>query len=96
MAFIRSLVHALWMLVTVIPWGLIMVVSSLWKRGIPLYWRLISEFKRLTGVPAVLNTSLNIKGEPMICEPRDAIRCFFDCGMDYLALGSYLLAKERE
>ncbi len=62
----------------------------------PLYWRLISEFKRLTGVPAVLNTSLNIKGEPMICEPRDAIRCFFDCGMDYLALGSYLLAKERE
>ena len=38
MAFLRSLVHALWMLVTVIPWGIIMVVSSLWKRGIPLYW----------------------------------------------------------
>ena len=59
----------------------------------PLYWRLISEFKRLTGVPALLNTSLNIKGEPMICAPREAIRCFFDSGMDYLALGSYLLAK---
>jgi len=59
----------------------------------PLYWRLISEFKRLTGVPALLNTSLNIKGEPMICAPREAIRCFFDSGMDYLALGSYLIAK---
>lgn len=60
----------------------------------PLYWRLISEFKRLTGVPALLNTSLNIKGEPMICAPHEAIRCFFDSGMDYLALGSYLLSKE--
>ncbi len=59
----------------------------------PLYWRLISEFKRLTGVPALLNTSLNIKGEPMICSPREAIRCFFDSGMDHLALGSYLLGK---
>lgn len=59
----------------------------------PLYWRLINEFKSLTGVPALLNTSLNIKGEPMICEPREAIRCFFDSGMDYLALGSHLLAK---
>jgi len=38
MAFFRSVLHALWMLVTVIPWGIIMCVSSLWKRGIPLYW----------------------------------------------------------
>jgi len=38
MALIRSVIHALWMLLTVIPWGIIMVVSSLWKRGIPLYW----------------------------------------------------------
>ncbi len=59
----------------------------------PLYWRLIDEFKRHTGVPVLLNTSLNIKGEPMICHPREAIRCFYDSGLDYLALGSYLLAK---
>ena len=38
MAFLRSVLHALWMLVTVVPWGIIMCVSSLWKRGIPLYW----------------------------------------------------------
>jgi 1-acyl-sn-glycerol-3-phosphate acyltransferase len=38
MSLLRSIVHALWMLVTVVPWGLIMVVSSLWKRGVPLYW----------------------------------------------------------
>ena len=38
MSFIRSVIHALWMLVTVVPWGIIMCVNSLWKRGIPLYW----------------------------------------------------------
>ena len=38
MAFLRSLVHMLWMLVTVIPWGIIMLVASLWRRGVPLYW----------------------------------------------------------
>jgi len=59
----------------------------------PLYWRLINEFKKATGVPVLLNTSLNIRGEPMICHPREAIRCFYDSGIDYLALGSYLLAK---
>ncbi|MEO8445642.1 MAG: carbamoyltransferase C-terminal domain-containing protein, partial [Gammaproteobacteria bacterium] len=59
----------------------------------PLYWRLIDQFKQHTGVPVLLNTSLNIRGEPMICTPREAIRCFYDSGLDYLALGSYLLAK---
>ena len=63
-------------------------VHSAWKQSVnPLYWRLISEFKRMTGVPALLNTSLNIKGEPMICDAPEAIRCFYDSGMDYLALG---------
>ena len=59
----------------------------------PLYWRLLDQFKRRTGVPVLLNTSLNIRGEPMICHPREAIRCFYDSGLDYLALGSWLLAK---
>jgi carbamoyltransferase len=38
---------------------------------------------------------LNIKGEPMICHPREAIRCFFDSGLDHLVLGSYLLSKSK-
>jgi carbamoyltransferase len=59
----------------------------------PLYWRLIDEFRKRTGLPAVLNTSLNIKGEPMICHPREAIRCFYDSGIDVLAMGDLILTK---
>jgi len=42
----------------------------------------------------LLNTSLNIKGEPIICHPREAIRCFYDSGIDYLVIGNYLFSKE--
>lgn len=59
----------------------------------PLYWNLINEFGNITGEYIVLNTSLNIKGEPMICAPREALRCFFDSGLDALILGRYLLKK---
>ncbi len=59
----------------------------------PLYWQLIAEFGNLTGTPVVLNTSFNIKGEPIICSPREAIRGFFDSGIDALVLGPFLLEK---
>jgi len=59
------------------------------------YWNLINEFYKLTGLPVVLNTSLNIKGEPIICEPGNAVRCFYDSGMDILVLGNYMLTKKR-
>ncbi len=57
------------------------------------YWRLIDEFGRRTGVYAVLNTSMNIKGEPIVSSPSDAIRCFFDTGIDVMFLGSFVLRK---
>ena len=59
----------------------------------PQYWELIYEFGQLTGEPIVLNTSFNIKGEPIINTPREAIRCFYDGGLDALFLGNYLLEK---
>lgn len=59
----------------------------------PLYHGLISEFKKLTGVSAVLNTSFNLKGEPVVCSPRDAIRTFFGGGMDYMAIGDFIVSK---
>lgn len=59
----------------------------------PLYWKLLHRFGELTGVPVLLNTSFNIKGDPIVCNPRDAIKCFFDTGIDYLAIGRYLLSK---
>ena len=61
----------------------------------PLYYELIQEFKRITGVPVVLNTSFNIKSEPIVCTPQEAIRCFSSTGLDYLALGNFLLTKSH-
>jgi carbamoyltransferase len=59
----------------------------------PLYYDLIEQFGRLTGEHAVLNTSFNIKGEPIVCHPREAIRCFFDTGLDALIIGTFVLEK---
>jgi len=59
----------------------------------PLYWRLIHEFECLTGVPVVLNTSFNLRGEPIVCVPADAIRTFFSSGMDALVIGSFVVEK---
>jgi carbamoyltransferase len=61
----------------------------------PLFHALIAEFARLTGVPVVINTSFNVRGEPIVCSPADAYRCFVETGMDYLALGNCLLDKQR-
>jgi len=59
----------------------------------PLYWKLICEFGSLTGVPVVMNTSFNLRGEPIVCTPTDAIRTFFSSGMDALSIGSFLVEK---
>lgn len=59
----------------------------------PIYHRLIDELGQRTGVPVVLNTSFNIQGEPVVESPRDAIRCFFSTGLDYLCIGSFLVSK---
>ncbi|MCB9832469.1 MAG: carbamoyltransferase [Planctomycetes bacterium] len=61
----------------------------------PRFHALISAFAALTGVPVVLNTSFNLNGEPVVCTPTDAIRTFHSCGLDVLALGSYLIRKGR-
>ena len=52
----------------------------------PLYYDLISEFEKLTGCPVVINTSFNVRGEPIVCTPLDAIKCFLRTDMDYLIL----------
>ena len=59
----------------------------------PLYWRLIHEFGQRTGVPVVLNTSFNLRGEPIVCTPTDAVRTFFSSGMDALVIGSFVVEK---
>jgi len=59
----------------------------------PLYHALISDLGVRTGAPVVLNTSFNIQGEPVVESPRDAIRCFFSTGLDYLVIGSFIVTK---
>jgi len=56
-------------------------------------YRLLKEFDALTGVPVLINTSFNVKGEPIVETPRDAIQCFLSTGIDYLALHDILIAK---
>jgi len=63
------------------------------KRINPLFWNLIDEFRKITGVPVVLNTSFNLNREPIVCTPKDAIRTFFSSGLDTLIMGNYLISK---
>ena len=59
----------------------------------PDYHALIKAFEDKTGFGIVVNTSFNVRGEPIVCSPRDAYRCFMRTQMDYLVLGTNLLAK---
>jgi carbamoyltransferase len=63
------------------------------QRSNPRYHGVIVEFGHLTGVPCILNTSFNIKGEPIVCTPQDALRTYFATGLDALAIGDCLLEK---
>lgn len=60
------------------------------------FYRLLKAFEARTGVGVLLNTSFNIKGEPIVCSPRDALRTFWSTGLDALAIGSFLLLKPQE
>src|SRR5258708_12123536 len=60
------------------------------------YYRLIREFKRQTGCGVIINTSFNIRGEPIVCTPQDAYRCFLASDMDVLVLENYILYKPEQ
>jgi carbamoyltransferase len=62
----------------------------------PKYHAVISKFKEKTGCPLVVNTSFNVRGEPIICTPTDAFKCFMGTEMDVLAVGNYVLYKEHQ
>jgi carbamoyltransferase len=58
-----------------------------------LFYKLLKEFEALSGVPVLINTSFNVKGEPIVCTPEDAINCFLKTDIDYLAIGDYIVEK---
>ncbi|MGZ8842319.1 MAG: carbamoyltransferase family protein [Pyrinomonadaceae bacterium] len=62
----------------------------------PLYWEIIDAFRELTGCPLIVNTSFNVRGEPIVCTPEDSYRCFMRTEMDYLILENYVLDKTEQ
>ena len=60
----------------------------------PLYYKLIKEFGKLSGIPIVVNTSFNIRSEPIVCTPKDAFRCMMGTGIDYLVMGNFLVKRD--
>lgn len=68
-------------------------IQTVTREGNAVFYELIEAFRKLTGVPVVLNTSFNIKGEPIVESPEDAIRCFLGTQIDCLAIDDYLVLK---
>ncbi len=71
-------------------------VQSVHKETNPRYWTLIDKFKQQTGYGVVVNTRFNVRGEPIVCTPDDAYRCFMRTEMDYLVIGNYLFEKTAQ
>ena len=70
-------------------------IQTVSKEENPKYHKLISEFEKNTGCAVIINTSFNVRGEPIVESPKDAINCFLHTQMDYLVLGNYLIRKDQ-
>jgi carbamoyltransferase len=71
-------------------------IQTVSRQDHPLYYDLIERFYRKTGCPVIINTSFNVRGEPIVCTPGEAWRCFMRTEMDYLVMGSFVLAKSDQ
>ena len=71
-------------------------VQTVHRETNPVYHELISRFHRLTGCPVVINTSFNIRSEPIVCTPEDAFRCFMGTELDLLVVGNSILSKQDQ
>lgn len=71
-------------------------IQSVNKTTNPRYWTLLDKFKELTGYGMLVNTSFNVRGEPIVCTPNDAYRCFMRTEMDYLVIGNFFFDKKKQ
>lgn len=71
-------------------------VQTVHKETNPRYWKLINEFKKLTGYGVVINTSFNVRGEPIVCTPEDAYRCFMRTDIDFLVMENFIFDKKEQ
>lgn len=70
-------------------------LQTVHKETNPKFWKLINSFKERTGCGVIVNTSFNVRGEPIVCTPEDAYRCFMKTEMDYLVMENFLFNKEK-
>jgi carbamoyltransferase len=71
-------------------------VQTVHEETNPRFARLLRAWERRTGCPVLINTSFNVRGEPIVCSPEDALRCFLRTEMDVLVLGNHVLLKEEQ
>ena len=71
-------------------------IQTVHKETNAKYWNMIKAFQQLTGCPVIVNTSFNVRGEPIVCKLIDAYKCFMMTEMDYLIMGNYLLNKKQQ
>ncbi len=71
-------------------------IQTVDEKDNPVYYRIIKAFYEKTGCPVIINTSFNVRGEPIVCTPADAYLCFMRTNMDYLIMGNYLLDKSEQ
>jgi carbamoyltransferase len=71
-------------------------IQTVSKESNPKFWTLINDFKKISGFGMLINTSFNIRGEPMVCTPEDAYLGFMNTEMDYLVIGNYLFDKRNQ
>ena len=71
-------------------------IQTVHQQTNPRYWQLINAFKNQTGYGLVVNTSFNVRGEPIVCSPEDAYKCLMRTEMDYLVVGNYLFDKKTQ
>ena len=71
-------------------------IQTVHKETNPRYWELINAFKELTGYAVIVNTSFNVRGEPIVSTPNDSYRCFMRTEMDYLVVGNYVFDKRQQ
>ncbi len=68
-------------------------VQTVERQNNPRFYDLLAEFKRITGIPVLVNTSFNVKGEPIVRAPSDAVRTFYTSGLDQLVMGDFVVEK---
>ncbi len=71
-------------------------IQTVHKETNPRFYKLIDSFKKKTGYSVIINTSFNVRGEPIVCNPDDAYKCFMRTDMDYLVMGNYLFDKKEQ